>query len=82
MKLNNTWNVGYPYPTRLVERGVRSLKETLPTNMKAGDKFSKKVTLDIALDVMKHDGAGGASEKIPMKRKKGAKEEGKYPFLF
>ena len=29
-------------PTRLVERGVRRLKEKLLTHMKAGDKFSKK----------------------------------------
>ena len=35
---------GTPYihtPTGLVERGVRTLKETLLTNIKAGDKFGK-----------------------------------------
>ena len=36
--------------TGLVERGVKTLKETLLTNMNAGEKFGK--ALDIALDVM------------------------------
>ena len=38
-------------PTGLVERGVRTLKETILTNVKAGEKLSK--ALDIALDVMR-----------------------------
>ena len=45
---------GTPYihtPTGLVERGVRTLKETLLTNIKAGEKFRK--ALDIALDIMR-----------------------------
>ena len=37
--------------TGLVERGVRTLKETLLTNIKAGENFGK--ALDIALDVMR-----------------------------
>ena len=45
---------GTPYihtPTGLVERGVRTLKEILLTNKKAGEKFNK--ALDIALNVMR-----------------------------
>ena len=45
---------GTPYihtPTGLVEGGVRTLKETLLTNIKAGDKFGK--ALDIALEIMR-----------------------------
>ena len=45
---------GTPYihtPTGLVERGVRTLTETLFTNIKAGETPSK--ALDIALDVMR-----------------------------
>ena len=45
---------GTPYihtPTGLVERGVRTLKETMLTNIKAGEKFNK--ALDIALNVMR-----------------------------
>ena len=38
-------------PTRLVERGVRMLKEVLLTNIKAGETFGK--ALNIALDVMR-----------------------------
>ena len=44
---------GKPYihtPTELVERGVRTLKETQLTNIKAGENFGK--ALDMALDVM------------------------------
>ena len=44
----------YPYihtPTGLVERGVWTLKEILPSNMKAGDKFGR--ALDVALDVLR-----------------------------
>ena len=126
---------GTPYihtPTGLVERGVRTLKETLLTKIKAGDKFGK--ALDIALEIMRKtphtrlkksafelhygrepnteisnmlnldalktitnscisakpdtlqvysfSGAGGASDQLPMKTKKGAKGVSKYPFLF
>ena len=45
---------GTPYihtPTGLVERGVRTLKEFLLTNIKAGESFGK--ALDMALDVMR-----------------------------
>ena len=45
---------GTPYihtPTGLVERCVRTLKEIVLTNMKAGEKFGK--ALDTALDVMR-----------------------------
>ena len=45
---------GTPYihtPTGLVERGVRTLKENLLTNIKAGERFSK--ALDLSLDVMR-----------------------------
>ena len=45
---------GTPYihtPTGLVERGVRTLKEILPTNIKAGENFGK--ALDVASDVMR-----------------------------
>ena len=45
---------GTPYihtPTGLVERGVRTLKESLLTNIKAGERFSK--ALDLSLDVMR-----------------------------
>ena len=45
---------GTPYihtPTGLVERGVRTLKETLLTNIKAGEKFGK--ALDISLEIMR-----------------------------
>ena len=45
---------GTPYihtPTGLVERGVRTLKETLLTNIKVGGKFNK--ALDVALNVMR-----------------------------
>ena len=38
-------------PTGLFERGVRTLKETLLTNIKAGESPSN--TLDIALDVIR-----------------------------
>ena len=38
-------------PTGLVERGVRTLKENLLTNIKAGERFGK--ALDISLDVMR-----------------------------
>ena len=39
-------------PTGLVERGVRSLKENLLTNIKAGEPFGK--ALDFALNVMRN----------------------------
>ena len=45
---------GTPYihtPTGLVERGVRTLKENLLTNIKAGEPFGK--ALDLALNVMR-----------------------------
>ena len=45
---------GTPYihtPTGLVEPGVRTLKENLLTNVKAGERFGK--ALDISLDVMR-----------------------------
>ena len=45
---------GTPYihtPTGLVERGVRTLKENLLTNFKAGEQFGK--ALDLSLDVMR-----------------------------
>ena len=45
---------GTPYihtPTALVERGVRTLKETMLTNIKASKKFNK--ALDTALNVMR-----------------------------
>ena len=45
---------GTPYihtQTGLVERGVRTLKENLLTNIKAGERFEK--ALDISLDVMR-----------------------------
>ena len=45
---------GTPYihtPTGLVERGVRTLKENLLTNIKAGERFGK--ALDLSLDVMR-----------------------------
>ena len=45
---------GTPYihtPTGLVERGVRTLKENLLTNLQAKDRFGK--ALDMSLDVMK-----------------------------
>ena len=38
-------------PTGLVERGVRTLKENLLTNLKAGERFGK--ALDIALEIMR-----------------------------
>ena len=38
-------------PTGLVERGVKTLKENLLTNLKAGDRFGK--ALDIALEIMR-----------------------------
>ena len=38
-------------PTGLVERGVRTLKENLLTNIKARERFSK--ALDLSLDVMR-----------------------------
>ena len=44
---------GTPYihtPTSLVERGVRTLKENLLTNIKTGEPFGK--ALDLALNVM------------------------------
>ena len=126
---------GTPYihtPTGLVERGVRTLKETMLTNIKAGEKFNK--ALDIALNVMRKTpharlgksdfelhygrepnteisyllnldklktitnncfsakpdtlqvhsfyGAGGASDQLPMKQKKGQKGVSTYPFQF
>ena len=126
---------GTPYihtPTGLVERGVRTLKEILLTNIKAGENFGR--ALDMALDVMRKtphtrlnksafelhyrrepnteisnllntdtlkkltktcisakpdtlqvysfNGAGGVSDQLPMKQKKGAKGVSKYPFLF
>ena len=37
--------------TGLVERGVRTLKENLLTNLKAGERFGK--ALDMSLDVMR-----------------------------
>ena len=46
---------GTPYihtPTGLVERGVRTLKESLLTNIKAGENFSN--ALDLALNVMRN----------------------------
>ena len=45
---------GTPYihtPTGLVERGVRTLKENILTNIKAGERFGK--ALDLSLDVMR-----------------------------
>ena len=45
---------GTPYihtPTGLVERGVRTLKENLLTNIKAGERLGK--ALDLSLDVMR-----------------------------
>ena len=45
---------GTPYihtPTGLVERGVRTLKENLLTNLKAGKRFGK--ALDMSLDVIR-----------------------------
>ena len=45
---------GTPYihtPTGLVERGVRTLKDNLITNIKAGERFGK--ALDLSLDVMR-----------------------------
>ena len=45
---------GTPYihtPTGLVERGVRTLKETMLTNINTGEKFYK--ALDIAVNVMR-----------------------------
>ena len=47
---------GTPYihtPTGLVELGVRTLKENLLTNIKAGERFGK--ALDISLDVLRND---------------------------
>ena len=126
---------GTPYihtPTGLAERGVRTLKEILLINIKAGEKFNK--ALDIALNVMRKTphtrlgksafelhyrrepntkisnllnsdtlktitntcfsakpdtlqvysfyGAGGASDQLPMKLKKGLKGVSNYPFQF
>ena len=126
---------GTPYmhtPTGLVERGVRTLKEILLTNLKAGERFGK--ALDMSLDVMRKtphtrlkksafelhygrkpnteisnllnldeiekltkrsvsakpdtlqvysfSGAGGVSDQLPMKSKKGAKGVSDYPFSF
>ena len=126
---------GTPYihtPTGLVEKGVRTLKENLLTNLKAGERFGK--TLDMSLDVLRktpytrlkksafelhygrkpkreisnllnlHEiekltkrsvsakpdtlqvysfsGAGGVSDQLPMKTKKGAKGASNYPFSF
>ena len=45
---------GIPYihtPTGLVKRGVRTLKENLLTNIKAGERFGK--ALDLSLDVVR-----------------------------
>ena len=45
---------GTPYihtPTGLVERGVKTLKENLLTNIKAGERLGK--ALDLSLDVMR-----------------------------
>ena len=45
---------GTPYihtPTGLVDRGVRTLKENILTNKKAGERFGK--ALDISLDIMR-----------------------------
>ena len=45
---------GTPYihtPTGLVEKGVRTLKENLLTNIKAGERFGK--ALEIALEIMR-----------------------------
>ena len=45
---------GTPYihtPTGLVERGVRTLKENLLTNIKSGERFGK--ALDMSLEVMR-----------------------------
>ena len=45
---------GTPYihtPPGLIERGVKTLKEKLITNIKAGERFSK--ALDLSLDVMR-----------------------------
>ena len=45
---------GTPYrhtPTSIVERGVRTLKENLLTNIKAGERFGK--ALDMSLEVMR-----------------------------
>ena len=45
---------GTPYihtPTGLVERGVRTLKENLLPNIKAGERLGK--ALDLSLDVMR-----------------------------
>ena len=38
-------------PTGLVERGVRTLKKNLLTNIKAGERFGK--ALNIALEIMR-----------------------------
>ena len=119
-------------PTGLVERGVRTLKENLLTNTKAGERFGK--ALDMSLDVMRKtphtrlkksafelhygrkpnteisnllnldeiekltkrsvsakpdtlqvysfSGAGGVSDQLPLKPKKGEKGVGNYPFSF
>ena len=115
-----------------MERGVRTLKEILLTNIKAGENFGK--ALDMALDVMRKtphtrlnksafelhygrepnteisnllnidalkkltklcisakpdtlqlfsfNGAGGVSDQLLMKQKKGAKGVSNYLFLF
>ena len=119
-------------PTGLVKRGVRILKETLLTNIKAEERPSK--ALDIALNVMRKtpdtrlkksafeihygrepnteirnmlnidkvkeitknvistkpdtlqvysfNGAGGVSDQLLMKQKKGTKGVSNYPFTF
>ena len=126
---------GTPYihtPTGLVERGVRTFKENLLTNLKAGERFGK--ALDMSLDVMRKtphtrlkksafelhygrkpnteisnllnldeiekltkrsvsakpdtlqvysfSGAGGVSDQLPMKPKKGAKGVSNSLFIF
>ena len=50
----NKLTYGTPYlhtPTGLVERGVRTLKENLLTNIKAGEGFEK--ALVIAFEIMR-----------------------------
>ena len=57
-------------PTGLVERGVRTLKENLPTNIKAGERFGK--ALDLSLDVMRktpHTKAKKIGIRTPLRSK-------------
>ena len=82
---------GTPYihtPIDLVERGVRTLKENLLTNLTAGERFGKALDMSLGfiqpgtLQVYSFSGADGVSDQLLRKPRKSAKGVSNYPFLF